>query len=77
MGVYHGQRQTKQFLKKRGVTPSDIHGRLLAVERKRLQTALCSAEYGAYNVARKLNSRLSVSGIATPLKKGVADPPGS
>jgi len=52
-------------------------GYLQFVDRKRLQTALCSTEGGAYNVARKLNSWLSLSGIATPLKNGAADPPGS
>ena len=41
------------------------------MERKYLLAALCSAGYGASKVARKLHRRLSVSGIATPLKNGL------
>jgi len=45
-----------------------IVGYLQFVERKHLHATLFSTGYGASTVARKLARRLSVSGIATPLK---------
>jgi len=77
-GDCHGQRRTTQFWRKRGVTPSYIHGRLLAVcgEKAPANSTVFNLVW-SFTVARKLYSRLSASGIATPLKKGAADPPGS
>jgi len=46
------------------------------VEIKHLQAALCPTTYGISAVASKLHERLSISGIATPLKKGSVKPSG-
>jgi hypothetical protein len=51
-----------------------IVGYLQFVGRKDLHTALCSAGYGASNVARKLNSWLSENGIMTPVTYGSVVP---
>jgi hypothetical protein len=61
--------------------PRDSRGKKLAsrqvfivdylqfVDRKHLHQALCSAEDGVSTAARKVHKRLSMSGIATPLKE--------
>jgi len=54
-----------------------IVGYLQFVERRHLQAALCSASYGASTVASKLNRRLSVYGMATPLESGSVKPSGN
>jgi hypothetical protein len=54
-----------------------ITGYLQFVEQKQLLVALCLTGYRASTVARKLHGRLSVSGIATPLKNGSMRPPGN
>jgi hypothetical protein len=51
-----------------------IVGYLQFVLRKDLHTALCSAGYGASNMARKLNSWLSKSDITTPVTNGSVAP---
>jgi hypothetical protein len=51
-----------------------VVGYLQSLDRKLLHTALCSAGYVKSVVARKLRRRLSVCGIATPLKKGTLQP---
>jgi hypothetical protein len=46
------------------------------VEIKHLQAAQCPTGYGASAEASKLHGRLSMSGIAAPLKNGSAKPSG-
>jgi hypothetical protein len=54
-----------------------IVGYLQFVQRKQLHAALCSTGHGASTMTRKLRRRLSVSGIAAPLKNGFVKPSGS
>jgi len=46
------------------------------VEIMHLQASLCPSGYGASAVVSKLHRRLSMTGTATPLKKGPVKPSG-